>query len=94
MKMNLTNAKTPAEYLACFDGWQRKRSAALHATVTEAAAELEVWLKWGHIVYFLDGPAVLVRVEPSRVLSGSGEVSACATSNRVFVRGEVRDGHA
>lgn len=68
--MILTNATTPAEYLACFHGWQQAYAAALHAAVTEAAPELEARLKWGHIVYFLNGPALLVRVEPSRVLFG------------------------
>ena len=32
--------------------------------------EFEARVKWGHIVYFLNGPALLVRVEPSRVLFG------------------------
>lgn len=68
--MILTNATTPAEYLACFEGWQQDYAAALHAVVTEAVPELEARLKWGHIVYFLDGPVLLVRVEPSRVLFG------------------------
>lgn len=70
MKMILTNAKTPAEYLACFHGWQQAYAAALHAAVIEVAPEFEARLKWGHIVYFLNGPALLVRVEPSRVLFG------------------------
>ena len=68
--MILTDATTPAEYLACFSGWRCAYAAALHAAVSEAAPQLEARLKWGHIVYFLDGPALLVRVEPSRVLFG------------------------
>jgi hypothetical protein len=68
--MILTKATTPAEYLASFNGWQKAYAAALHAAVTEAAPELAAGLKWGHIVYFLDGPALLVRIEPSRVLFG------------------------
>lgn len=68
--MILTSAATPAEYLACFNGWQQAYAEALHAAVTEAAPEFEARLKWGHIVYFLNGPALLVRVEPSRVLFG------------------------
>lgn len=70
MKMVLTNATTPAEYLACFRGWQQSYASALHAAVCEGAPELEARLKWGHIVYFFNGPALLVRVEPSRVLFG------------------------
>lgn len=68
--MILTSATTPAEYLACFRGWQQAYASALHTAVTEAAPEFEARLKWGHIVYFLNGPALLVRVEPSRVLFG------------------------
>ena len=45
-------------------------SAALHEAAIEAAPELEARLKWGHIVYFLNGPVLLVRVEPNRVLFG------------------------
>lgn len=70
MKMILTDATTPAEYLACFSGWQQAYTSALHQAVTEAAPELEARLKWGHIVYFLNGPVLLVRVEPQRVLFG------------------------
>jgi hypothetical protein len=68
--MILTHATTPAEYLACADGWRQAYASALHAAVTDAVPELEARLKWGHIVYFLNGPALLVRVEPSRVLFG------------------------
>lgn len=70
MKMILTDATTPDEYLACFGGWQQAYAKALHEAVIEAAPELEARLKWGHIVYFLNGPVLLVRVEPNRVLFG------------------------
>jgi hypothetical protein len=70
VKMVLTDATTPTEYLACFGGWQKSYASALHTAVTEAAPELEARLKWGHIVYFYNGPAPLVRIEPSRVLFG------------------------
>ncbi|XHS78755.1 DUF1801 domain-containing protein [Burkholderiaceae bacterium UC74_6] len=70
MKMILTDAVTPAEYLASFEGWRQAYAAALHAAVTEAVPGFEARLKWGHIVYFLDDPVLLVRVEPTRVLFG------------------------
>jgi len=68
--MILTPANNPEEYIACLGGWQRAYAEALRSTVRNAAPELEEGLKWGHIVYFLDGPVLLVRAEPARVLFG------------------------
>ena len=31
---------------------------------------MEERLKWGHIVFFLNGPVLLIRAEPTRVLFG------------------------
>lgn len=70
MKMILTSALNPDEYIACLSGWQRTYAEALRSTVREAAPELEERLKWGHIVYFLNGPVLLIRAEPTRVLFG------------------------
>lgn len=70
MKMALTEATTPAGYLAELSGWQRAYAAALHAAVMEAVPAFDARIKWGHIVYFTDGPALLVRAEPVRVLLG------------------------
>ena len=70
MKMILTASKTPDEYIACLDGWQRRYAEALRAAVLETAPELEERLKWGHLVYFLNGPVLLIRAEPHRVLFG------------------------
>lgn len=70
MKMILTTATTPDEYVHCLDGWQRDYVHALRTAVVEAAPALEERLKWGHIVYFHDGPVLLIRAEPSRVLFG------------------------
>ena len=70
MKMILTPARTPDEYLACLDGWQLDYVQALRAAVLESAPGLEERLKWGHLVYFLNGPALLIRAEPQRVLFG------------------------
>ena len=70
MKMILTSAKTPDEYVGCLDGWQQSHVSALRAAVQEAVPEAQQRLKWGHIVFVLNGPVLLIRAEPSRVLFG------------------------
>lgn len=70
MKMILTPATTPDAYIACLSGWQQRYADALRSTVRAAAPALEERMKWGHIVFFLDGPVLLVRAEPQRVLFG------------------------
>lgn len=69
-KMILTTARTPDEYLAALAGWQRRYAAALRAAVREAAPDLDEQLKWGHLVYVGNGPVLLIRAEPARVLFG------------------------
>ena len=68
--MILTPATSPDEYIAGLDGWQGLYASALRSTVLAASAELEERLKWGHLVYFLGEPVLLVRAEPERVLFG------------------------
>lgn len=68
MKMILTPAQTPDEYIDCLGGWQQSYAKALRLAVRETEPKLEERLKWGHIVYFLNGPVLLVRAEPARVL--------------------------
>ena len=70
MKMILTSATNPDEYVACLGGWQRGYVEALRRAVREAAPELEERLKWGHIVGFHNGPVLLIRAEADRVLFG------------------------
>lgn len=70
MKMILTPARTPDEYIGCLAGWQGRYAAALRQAVQECATDLEERLKWGHLVYFLNGPMLLIRAEPERVLFG------------------------
>ena len=70
MKMILTPANTPDEYIACLSGWQRSFAQALRLAVLSSVPDLREELKWGHLVYFLNGPVLLVRSEPSRVLFG------------------------
>ena len=69
-KMILTDATTPDGYVAALDGWQQARVVSLRRQVRRAVPAFEERLKWGHLVFFLDGPALLIRAEPSRVLFG------------------------
>lgn len=70
MKMILTPATNPDEYVACLGGWQRSYAQALRQAVVESAPQLDERLKWGHLVYLLNGPVLLIRAEPRRVLFG------------------------
>ena len=68
--MILTSATTPALYLDALRGWQQRYAQALRAEVVDAAPQLDERLKWGHLVYFSNGPVLLIRAEPQRVLFG------------------------
>ena len=70
MKMILTSAGTPALYLEAIGGWQQRFARALRDAVIEASPGLDERLKWGHLVYFANGPVLLIRAEPQRVLFG------------------------
>lgn len=70
MKMILTSATTPQQYIEALSGWQQRYAKALRDAVTDAAPELDERLKWGHLVYFSNGPLLLIRAEPQRVLFG------------------------
>lgn len=70
MKMILTPAPTPDEYVAGLSGWQRSYVEALRGTVVSSSPELVESLKWGHLVYLADGPVLLIRAEERRVLFG------------------------
>jgi hypothetical protein len=70
MKMVLTTATTPGEYIECLSGWQRGRVSALRQAVLDTVPEFNEQLKWGHLVYLLNGPVLLIRSEPARVLLG------------------------
>ena len=62
-------AATPDAYVAGLDGWRRERVEALRAGVRSVDG-LEEVIKWGHLVYLSNGPALLVRAEGQRVLLG------------------------
>jgi hypothetical protein len=62
-------AENPDAYVAALDGWRRDLVEMLRKTV-RAAAELDEVVKWGHLVYFHNGPVLLIRAEEERVLFG------------------------
>ncbi|MGH6998354.1 MAG: DUF1801 domain-containing protein [Phenylobacterium sp.] len=62
-------APDPEAYVAALAGWQGPMVAALRAAV-RGAATFEEKIKWGHLVYFAGGPALLIRAEEARVLLG------------------------
>ena len=62
-------AASPDAYVAALRGWRRELVESLRSAVRSAAKFDEV-IKWGHIVYFHNGPALLIRAEDERVLFG------------------------
>lgn len=66
----VTPAANPDAYVAALSGWQRDFVHALREAVLEAAPELEERIKWTHLVYFHNGPVLLIRAEEKRVLFG------------------------
>jgi hypothetical protein len=70
MKMVLTCANTPAQYVKSWSGWQGAYVRALRHAVIETAPALAESLKWGHLLYSHQGPVLIIRAEPQRVLLG------------------------
>ena len=64
-----TAAESPDAYLASLGGWQKRFVEALRSTVIDAAPLREM-IKWGHLVYFANGPVLLIRAEAKHVLFG------------------------
>ena len=62
-------AASPAKYVASLRGWQAATVRRLRAAV-RAAAKLEETIKWGNLVYFANGPVLVIRAESRRVLFG------------------------
>ena len=62
-------AADPAAYMNALDGWRRECVESLRSAVL-SASPLEEVIKWGHLVYFSDGPVLLIRAEDARVLFG------------------------
>ena len=59
----------PDAYVASLSGWQQRRVEDLRTAVRQLEGIDEV-VKWGHLVYLTNGPAVLIRAEEARVLVG------------------------
>ena len=62
-------ATSPDAYVAALSGWQRTLVEQLRRDV-QAAATLDERIKWTHLVYFSNGPLLLIRAEEKRVLFG------------------------
>lgn len=69
MRTKSRPAADPDAYVAALGGWQQRYAAALRDAVLEAAPFVEV-IKWGHLVYYANGPVLLIRAEEERVLLG------------------------
>ena len=62
-------AASPDAYVEALTGWRRDRVEQLRAAALAAGPDDEV-IKWGHIVFMANGPALLIRAEEHRVLYG------------------------
>ena len=62
-------AASPDAYVDALAGWRRTLVQSLRKAVL-AAAKLEERIKWGNLVYFSNGPVLLIRAEEERVLFG------------------------
>ena len=62
-------AADPDAYVAALEGWRRELVTQLR-TAVRGAGPFEEVVKWGHLVYFANGPVLLIRAEERRVLFG------------------------
>lgn len=65
----ITPAPNPDAYVASLRGWQRACVETLRAGV-RSTCDIDEVVKWGHLVYSSNGPVLLIRAEPERVLFG------------------------
>ena len=65
----IVSAADPDAYVHALDGWRRTCVEMLRGAVRKVA-RLEETVKWGHLVYAANGPALLIRAEDERVLLG------------------------
>jgi hypothetical protein len=63
-------AASPDAYVESLSGWQRVLTAHLREAVRAAGKDLVEVIRWGHLVYFSNGPVLLIRAEEKRVLFG------------------------
>lgn len=64
-----TPAESPDAYVAALTGWRKPLVESLRKAA-RASGQLEEKIKWGHLVYSCNGPALLIRAEDERVLFG------------------------
>lgn len=62
-------AENPDAYVAGLEGWTRQPVEALRAGVRTVDGLTEA-VKWGHLVYLSNGPALLIRAEEERIVFG------------------------
>lgn len=62
-------AESPDAYVAALTHWRKPVVEGLRRA-TLSAGSLEERIKWGHLVYFCNGPVLLIRAEETRVLFG------------------------
>ena len=62
-------ASSPDAYVTSLDGWRRTCVEHLRSVVRSATLATEA-IKWSHLVYFSNGPLLLIRAEDERVLFG------------------------
>ena len=62
-------AASPEAYVAALDGWRKSLVDTLRKA-THSAGKLDERIKWGHLVFFHNGPVLLIRAEDARVLFG------------------------
>lgn len=65
-----TPAADPDAYVAALTGWQLATVKSLRKATLAASTKLVEVIKWGHIVYYTQGPVLLIRAEEQRVLLG------------------------
>jgi len=62
-------AADPDSYLASLTGWQRSTVGTLLSLIRKTV-DVDEEIKWGHLVFFFNGPVLLIRAEDKRVLFG------------------------
>src|SRR5688572_16276659 len=62
-------AASPQAYVSALRGWRRARVTLLREAASSVQGLDEV-IKWGNIVYLINGPAFMIRAEDERVLFG------------------------
>lgn len=62
-------AESPEAYVQALAGWRRTLVESLRKA-TRSAGALDERIKWGNLVYFSNGPVLVIRVEEGRVLFG------------------------